>query len=99
MKKTFRLEGLDCANCAAKIERGIAALDGVSNASVNFMTGKLTIEAELMYPQVRQIALLKLPHFRISNNQVDLILYLLLLRFRQLIKCLFKSAGLVTLNP
>lgn len=45
MKKIFRLEGLDCANCAAKIERGIQGLDGVANASVNFMTTKLTIEA------------------------------------------------------
>ena len=46
MKKLFRLSGLDCANCAAKIERGVAALDGVSMATVNFMTSKLTIEAE-----------------------------------------------------
>ncbi|MNL63094.1 hypothetical protein D3C87_1871860 [compost metagenome] len=52
-----------------------------------------------MYPQVRQIALLKLSYFRVSNNLVDLILYLLLLRFRQFIKCLFKSAGLVNINP
>lgn len=46
MKKTFRLEGLDCANCAAKIERAINALDGVKNANVNFMTTKMIIEAE-----------------------------------------------------
>ena len=29
MKKTFRLEGLDCANCAAKIEKKVKAMDGV----------------------------------------------------------------------
>lgn len=29
MKKTFRLEGLDCANCAAKMENAIIELDGV----------------------------------------------------------------------
>lgn len=46
MKKTFRLEGLGCANCAAKMEDKISKLDGVSNASVNFMTTKLVIEAE-----------------------------------------------------
>lgn len=46
MKKTFRVEGLDCANCAAKMERGIAALNGVTSASINFMTSKLTIEAD-----------------------------------------------------
>ncbi len=46
MKKVFRLEGLDCANCAAKIENAVKKLDGVSSASVNFMTTKMTIEGE-----------------------------------------------------
>lgn len=46
MKKQFRIEGLDCANCAAKMERGIAALDGVTSATVNFMLAKLTIEGD-----------------------------------------------------
>ncbi|MDL2318610.1 heavy-metal-associated domain-containing protein [Eubacteriales bacterium OttesenSCG-928-A19] len=46
MKKSFRVEGLDCANCAAKMERGIQALSGVSSASLNFMTSKLTIEGQ-----------------------------------------------------
>ena len=46
MKKTFRLEGLDCANCAAKIERAINGLDGVKSATVNFLTAKMIIEAE-----------------------------------------------------
>lgn len=46
MKKTFRLQNLDCANCAAKMERGIAKLDGVQSASINFMTQRLTLEAD-----------------------------------------------------
>ena len=46
MKKVFRLENLDCANCAAKMERGIQKISGVTYASVSFMTQKLTIEAE-----------------------------------------------------
>lgn len=46
MKKTFRLEGLECANCAAKIEAGVKALDGVTAASVNFMTTKMVIEGD-----------------------------------------------------
>ena len=45
MIKKFRLIGLDCANCAAKIERDINALDGVSAATVNHLTEKLMIEA------------------------------------------------------
>ena len=46
MKKTFRLVGLGCANCAAKMEMKINKLDGVENAIVNFMTTKLVIEGE-----------------------------------------------------
>ena len=46
MKKTFKLDGLDCASCAAKIEKGVAKLDGVENATVNFATAKLTIEGD-----------------------------------------------------
>ncbi len=46
MKKVFRLEDLDCANCAAKMECGINKIDGVSSANVNFLTQKLTIEAD-----------------------------------------------------
>lgn len=46
MKKTFKLEDLDCANCAAKMENAIKKIDGVKDASVSFMTQKLTIEAE-----------------------------------------------------
>ncbi len=46
MKKTFKLIDLDCANCAAKMQTAIEKLDGVTSASVNFMTQKLTLEAE-----------------------------------------------------
>lgn len=46
MKKRFKLEGLECANCAAKMERAINELDGVREATVNFMTQKLVIEGE-----------------------------------------------------
>ncbi len=46
MKKVFKLENLDCANCAAKMERGINKVEGVASATVSFMTQKLTIEAE-----------------------------------------------------
>ncbi len=45
MKKTWKLRDLDCANCAAKMERAIGALEGVEKVSVSFMTQKMTIEA------------------------------------------------------
>ena len=46
MKKTFKLDEVDCANCAARMERKINEIEGVLSASVSFMTQKLTIEAE-----------------------------------------------------
>ena len=45
MKKIFKLDGLCCANCAAKIENAISKLDGVEYVSLNFITTKLVIEA------------------------------------------------------
>lgn len=46
MKKTFKLQDLDCANCAAKMETAISKIEGVKSASISFMAQKLTIEAE-----------------------------------------------------
>lgn len=46
MKKVYRLEELDCANCAAKMERAIGQLPGVEKASVNFMGQKLILNAD-----------------------------------------------------
>ena len=43
----FRIEGMDCADCAAKLEKKIKALDGVQAATVNFGAGKLTVEHSL----------------------------------------------------
>ena len=46
MKKKFKLEDLDCANCAAKMEDAIKKIPGVNDAVVSFMTQKMTIDAE-----------------------------------------------------
>jgi copper chaperone CopZ len=46
MKKVFKIEDLDCAHCAAKMEEGIKKIDGVTFASVNFLAQKLTLEAD-----------------------------------------------------
>ena len=46
MIKKFRIDGLDCASCAAKIENKISKLNGVRSASLSFMTGKLVLEAD-----------------------------------------------------
>lgn len=46
MKRTYVLEDLDCAHCAAKMEEAIKKIDGVTFAGVNFIAQKLTIEAD-----------------------------------------------------
>ena len=45
MKKTFRLEDLDCANCAAKMEEAVQGIEGVESASISFMQQRLVLEA------------------------------------------------------
>lgn len=46
MKKVYKLEDLDCANCAAKMERAVAKIDGVDSVSVSFMAQRMAIEAD-----------------------------------------------------
>lgn len=46
MKKTYKLENLECANCAAKMERNIKELEGVNDCSVSFISQKLTLDAQ-----------------------------------------------------
>lgn len=44
MKKVFKVENVDCAHCAMKMQQGIEKIDGVESAVLNFMTQRLTIE-------------------------------------------------------
>ena len=46
MRKSYKLEDLDCANCAAKMEEAISKIPGVTKVSVNFMAQKMILEAE-----------------------------------------------------
>ena len=41
VKKVYLVENLDCANCAAKIERALSKLSNVEKVNINFMTGKM----------------------------------------------------------
>jgi len=45
MKYTFKIE-VDCANCANKMEDATKKTEGIMNATVNFMTQKMTVEVE-----------------------------------------------------
>ena len=46
MKAVLKLEGLCCANCAAKIENRVQKIPNVTEANLSFMTQKLTIQAD-----------------------------------------------------
>ena len=46
MKKVYRLEDLDCANCAAKMEDAIRKIEGVNGVNVNFLAQRMTLDAE-----------------------------------------------------
>ncbi len=46
MKKIYRVENLDCANCAAKLERALGKLDGVNSAAVSFLSQKITLDVD-----------------------------------------------------
>ena len=45
MKKRYKFE-VDCANCAAKVEEAVKKIDGVTDATVNFMAQKLVLDAD-----------------------------------------------------
>lgn len=46
MKKEYVLRGIDCGNCAAKIERAVNQLEQVESATVNLIAQKLTLETK-----------------------------------------------------
>ena len=44
MKKVVRIKNLDCANCAAALERVVAKIDGVNSVNVSFIGEKMTLD-------------------------------------------------------
>ena len=46
MTKTIKVSNLDCAHCAAKLERALGKIDGVGSASVGFLTQKITLDID-----------------------------------------------------
>ncbi len=47
MKTKYSVKGLDCPNCAAKLEGMIAKVEGIDSAKINFLSEKLTVESGL----------------------------------------------------
>ena len=46
MKKVFKLQDLECAHCAAKMELAISKIEGVNSVSINFLMQKMTLDAD-----------------------------------------------------
>lgn len=78
LKKELILEGLDCANCSAKIEHEANNIDGV-NATMNFMTKTLTLETDNGYnhknivEQVSEIVHKHEPHVKVIEKTKEII--------------------------
>lgn len=70
MKKVVKLENLDCANCAAKMEAGITKIEGVEKATVSFLMQKMTIVA----PEEQMEEILKQAEKVIHKVEPDVVL-------------------------
>ena len=46
MKRVLKMQDLDCANCAAKMENAIKKIDGVNSVSISFMSQKMFLDVE-----------------------------------------------------
>ncbi len=46
MKKVFKITGIDCANCALKMEDKIKKLENINDVSINFLTEKFSLDAK-----------------------------------------------------
>ena len=67
MKSKFKIKGLDCANCAAELERAIQKLDGVESANISFMTQKM----ELEYDETRKEEIIQKEKKVIKKEEPD----------------------------
>ena len=70
MKSKFKIKGLDCANCAAELERAIQKLDGVESANISFMTQKI----ELEYDETRKEEIIQNVKKVIKKEEPDVII-------------------------
>ena len=77
MEKVFLLKGLNCPNCAAKIQRKVEALEGIESATLDLMKGTLTLSLEpalehTIGETVTEIVHSHEPHVEVSEKQEEL---------------------------
>ena len=54
MKQQYQVNGMDCADCALKVEKGVRRLPGIETVVVNFATGTLTLQGQVSESVLRQ---------------------------------------------
>lgn len=67
MKSKFKIKGIDCANCAAELERAIQKVDGVESANISFLAERMEIE----YDESRKEEILKSVSKIIKREEPD----------------------------
>ncbi len=70
MKCKFKIKGLDCANCAAELEREIKKVEGIEEAVISFMTERM----ELEYDETRKEEILQKVKKLIKKEDPDVTL-------------------------
>lgn len=76
IQSTYWLEGLHCANCAAKIEQAAANMDGVFNAAMDFAGGKIVVDSaesrqDRLRDELQRIADQIEPGIKVSEKRPD----------------------------
>lgn len=74
VKKKLMLDGLDCANCAMKIEKGVGNIEGVTSCSVNFATKTMLLETpqnkeNQVVTEAKQLVTKLEPHIKVQEEQ------------------------------
>ena len=67
MNSKFKVKGLDCANCAAELERAIQKIEGIKNANISFMTERM----ELEYDENNEVEIIKKVKKVIKREEPD----------------------------
>lgn len=67
MKKTFKIKGLDCANCATQLENALQKIEEIQNVSISFMMERLIIE----YKEEQEDIILKKLKKTIKKEEPD----------------------------
>lgn len=95
MKKNFKISGMTCAACAARIERLVKKLDGVTAASVNFAAESLTVEYEKIGVKEIEAAVVKAGYAFADKNSKPKMSYEKVMLVRLILSMIFAVPLLV----